>query len=89
VDCRYGGRLVGRLRAHGLTSLGAEAQMFLWESSSPGVAMLRASLDQLREALVEGQYVTLRQFAEDRARLYDPDRLVPSSMLWSAWGRRG
>jgi SAM-dependent methyltransferase len=88
VDRRYGRRLFGRLRAHGLASVGCEAQLSVWQSGSPGAQTLRASFEQLRESLVAGGYVSARQLEDDLARLDDPELMLPSPILWSAWGRR-
>lgn len=88
VDRRYGRLLFGRLRARGLTSVGAEARVFMCQSASPGASMLRANLEQLREALIDGKYLTRQQFDQDIARINDWDFMMPSSILWSAWGRR-
>lgn len=88
VDRRYGRLLSGRLRASGLTSVGAEAQLFMWQSGSAGIAMMRANFEQLRDAMIERNYITQQQFDNDLACLADPNFLTPSSILWSAWGRR-
>jgi SAM-dependent methyltransferase len=88
VNRRYGRLLFGRLRGHGLTSVGAEARVLMCHSASPGARMLRANLEQLREALIDGGHITQQQFDEDIARLEDPHFFTPSSTLWSAWGRR-
>jgi hypothetical protein len=88
VDRRWGRRLVGQLRAPGLADVGAEARAFMWRSGSAGIAMLRANFEQLREAMISAKYISKRQFEKDIARLDDPDFLVPSGVLWSAWGRR-
>ncbi len=88
VDRRYGRRLFVRLRAHGLASIGAEARAFMWQQGSPGAALLRATYEQLRGAMIDGKYITPQQFEEDVARLDDPDFLMPSATLWSGWGRR-
>lgn len=88
VDRRYGRRLFGRLRAHGLVDVGAEARIFMWECGSAGVAMLRANFEQLRDPMISGNYITQQQFEDDLARLVDEDFTVPSGILWSAWGRR-
>jgi SAM-dependent methyltransferase len=88
VDRRYGRRLFERLRAHGLVSVGAEGRTFMWQRGSPGSALLRATYEQLRGEMVDAGYITPQQFAEDVARLDDPDFLMPSAILWSAWGRR-
>ena len=88
VNRRYGRLLSGLLRARGLSSVGAEAQLFLWQSGSPGIAMMRANFEQLRERMIERNYITRQEFDGDLAQLDDPDLLMPSSILWSVWGRR-
>jgi SAM-dependent methyltransferase len=88
VDRLYGRRLFGRLRAHGLVSISGEARAFMWQRGSPGAALVRATYELLRGAMIDGNYITQQQFGEDVARLDDPDFLMPSAILWSAWGRR-
>jgi len=88
VDRRCGRRLFERLRAHGLVNLGSEARVFMWHRESPGTALVRATYELLRAAMIEANYVTPQQFEQDIARLDHPDFLMPSSILWSAWGRR-
>jgi hypothetical protein len=88
VNRRYGRLLSGLLRQKGLTDVGAAAQLLMWQSGSAGIAIMRANFEQLREAMIEGNYVTQQQFDDDLARLDDPSFMMPSSILWSAWGRR-
>jgi len=88
VDRLYGRLLFGRLRAHGLVSIGGEARAFMWQHGSPGASLVRATYELLRDAMVDSNYITPQQFEEDIARLEDPDFLMPSPILWSAWGRR-
>jgi SAM-dependent methyltransferase len=88
LNRRYGRLLSGLLRESGLTSVGASAQLFMWQSGSPGIAMMRANFEQLREAMIQANYITPQQFDEDLARLNNPSFMMPSSILWSAWGRR-
>jgi len=88
VNRRYGRLLPGLLRKSGLARLGASAQLFMWQSGSAGIAMMRANFEQLREAMIGANYITPLQFEEDLARLTNPSFMTPSSMLWSAWGRR-
>jgi hypothetical protein len=38
--------------------------------------------------MIDGNYITQQQFEDDIARLDDLDFIVPSGILWSAWGRR-
>ncbi len=88
VNRRYGRLLFRQLREHGLTNVGAEARVFMLQRGSPGVSMLRANYEQLRTAMVDGNYITPRQFEEDLAQLDNPYFMMPSGILWSAWGRR-
>lgn len=88
VDRRYGRLLPGLMRKGGLTNLGAEGQICVWQHASSGITMMRANFQQLREAMIQGNYITQQQFDEDLARLDDPNFMMPSSILWSAWGQR-
>jgi SAM-dependent methyltransferase len=85
---RYGRLLFGQLRAHGLISLGAEGRVFMWQRGSPGASLMRANYEHVRQALIEGDYVARQQLEEDLERLDDPGYMIPSPILWSAWGRR-
>jgi SAM-dependent methyltransferase len=88
VNRRYGRLLSSLLRARGLSSVGAEGQVFLWQGGSVGIALTRANLEELRETMIERKYITRQEFDTDLAQLADPDLLMPSSLLWSVWGRR-
>jgi len=88
VNRRYGRLLFGRLRAHRLTDVGAEGRMFMFQRGSSGASMLKANYEQLRTTMIDGNYITPRQFDEDLARLDDSNFMTPSGMLWSVWGRR-
>jgi SAM-dependent methyltransferase len=88
VDRRYGRLLYGRFRALGLGSLGAEARMSMVECGSPGAALLRASYERRRAAMIDAGYLTEQEFDQDVARLDEPGFLMPSPIMWTAWGRR-
>jgi len=88
VDRRYGRKLFASLRAHGLSQVSAEAQVFMFKGGSPGASLLKANLEQLRTPMIDGNYITSREFDEDLARLDDPNFMTPSGILWSAQGCR-
>jgi SAM-dependent methyltransferase len=88
VDRRFGRRLFGLLRTLGLVSVAAEGRTFMWSAGSPGPSLMRANYEQLRSAMTGAGYVTEQEFNQDIARLDDPNFLMPSPILWSAWGRR-
>jgi len=85
---RYGRLLFTRLRALGLTEVGAEARMFMVQSCSAGAALLRANYEQLHGTLIDSGYITEQEFSQDMACLDDPSFMMPSSIMWAAWGRR-
>jgi hypothetical protein len=78
VERRFGRLLYGRLRAHGLVEVGAEGRLFMWQSGSAGVSLMRANFEQLRGALIGARYVTEQEFDQDIAHLDDPDFMAPS-----------
>jgi 2-polyprenyl-3-methyl-5-hydroxy-6-metoxy-1,4-benzoquinol methylase len=85
---RYGRLLFGRLRAHGLVNVGAEARMFMVQRGSPGASLVRANYEQLRGAMIEAGYITAQEFDKDLAMLDEPDFMMPSSIMWAVWGCR-
>lgn len=86
-DRGYGRLLYGKLRAHGLMSVTAEARVFMCPGGSAGTSLVRANLEQLRDALIDGGYISREEFDQDLNRLNQPDFLMPSSVLWTARGR--
>jgi len=38
--------------------------------------------------LIDGGYISGQEFDRDIARLDDPSFMMPSPILWTAWGRR-
>lgn len=88
VDRRFGRRLFGLLRAHGLVSVAAEGRIFMWDSESPGASLRRWTYEQLRDAMIDAGYITEEEFDHDIARLDDPSFMMPSPLLWTTWGRR-
>jgi SAM-dependent methyltransferase len=88
VNRSYGRLLFGRLRAYGLADVGAEARASMWHRGSAGTAILRANFEQLREAMINRDYITPQQFEDDLSRLEHPEFMMPSGILWSVWGRR-
>jgi SAM-dependent methyltransferase len=87
-DGYFARRLFSRLRAHGLVDVGAEASMFIWQSGSRGVSLLCANYEQLHRSMIDAGYITEEEFDQDIARLNDPGFLMPSPIMWTAWGRR-
>jgi SAM-dependent methyltransferase len=88
VNRDFGRQLFGLLRAHGLTSVGAEGRTFMWSAGSAGLSLTRANYEQLQSAMMGAGYITEEEFKQDMARLDNPSFIMPSPILWAAWGRR-
>jgi len=88
VERRYGRLLPGRLRAHGLAEVGAEARIFMWQGGSAGASLMRANFQQLRADMIQAGYITEAEVEQDLARLKGFDFLTLSPIMWAAWGRR-
>ena len=88
VDPAFGRSLAKNLNARGLQNVSAEGRMLMWFGGSQGTRLMRANLEQLREAILESGAVTTAEFAEDIARLDQPDFMTPSPVMWSVAGRQ-
>jgi len=88
VDGRYGRLLFGRFRALGLAGVGADAQMSMVQPESHLARLLRASYERRRDAMIDGGYLTDEEFDRDLARMQADDFMMPSPIMWTAWGRR-
>ncbi|HEX7157744.1 MAG TPA: methyltransferase domain-containing protein [Edaphobacter sp.] len=88
VDQNFGRRLFGLLRTFGLADVAAEGRTIMWTAGSAGPSLLRSNFEQLRTAMIDAGYITQQEFEEDIARLDDPTFVMPSPVMWAAWGRR-
>jgi len=88
LDRRYGRLLFGRLRGLGLVDVGAEAHMSMVQAGSSMARLLRASYELRRRTMVDAGYLTEEDFDADLARLEADDFMMPSPIMWTAWGRR-
>jgi SAM-dependent methyltransferase len=88
VELRFGRLLYGRLRELGLAEVGAHARLSMGSGGSIEARLLRSNYCQLREAMIECGYITAKDLEHDLKRLDDPDFLILTPTLWSAWGRR-
>ncbi|HMI50792.1 MAG TPA: methyltransferase [Candidatus Saccharimonadales bacterium] len=88
VERRWGRLLYGRMRALGLVDVRAEARLSMWSGGSAGASLARANFEQLRDVLVASGLVTEEELQQDITRLDHPDFMMPSPIMWTAWGRR-
>jgi 2-polyprenyl-3-methyl-5-hydroxy-6-metoxy-1,4-benzoquinol methylase len=89
VDGRYGRLLFGRFRALGLAEVAAEGRIFMIQKGSAAARLLRASFELRRVAMQDAVYLTDGEFDQDMEFMENPQFMMPSPILWTAWGRRG
>lgn len=88
ADMRLGRSLPQRLRAAGLTDVGAEGRVLLWRGRSTGATLMRLNFEQLRDPILGTGQVTAEEYAADLVRLDDEGFEIRSPILWTAWGWR-
>ena len=88
VDLHCGRLLVHELKANGLVQLGVEATVSLWGGKSNGTSLMKLNYEEMREPMVTSGLITQQEFEADLKRIDEQDFLMPSPIMWSAWGRK-
>ena len=88
VNAGFGRALAGYLHDHGLERISAEGRMLMSQGKSLWTQLMKANLEQLRDAILETGLVTAPEFEDDLARLNQEDFMTPTSVMWSVAGRR-
>jgi hypothetical protein len=88
VNAGFGRTLAGHLKARGLEGISAEGRMLMSQGKSLGTDLMKANLEQLREAILATGLVTQIEFEGDLARLDQEDFMTPSPVMWSVAARR-
>jgi SAM-dependent methyltransferase len=88
VNAGFGRALAGHLRTRGLEGISAEGRMLMTQGKSLGTHLMKANLEQLREAILATGLVTQPEFEGDLARLDQEDFMTPSPVMWSVSARR-
>jgi len=88
VDGRYGRLLLARFRALSLDDIEAVGSMVMVQNGSPAASLLQASYELRRMAMDEAGYLSDDEFDRDLARLTEPGFMMPSPILWTAWGKK-
>ena len=88
VNLGFGRTLAGHLRARGMESISAEGRMLMTQGRSLGTDLMKANLEQLRDAILASDPVTPLEFEEDLARLDKENFMMPSPVMWSVAARR-
>lgn len=87
VNLRCGRLLPQELQANGLVGIGAEANISIWNGDSAGTDLFKLSCQELREPILGSGLISQEEFEADLRRVDGSDYLMPSPMMWTAWGR--
>lgn len=88
VDAEFGRALAGHLASRGMQDLFAEGRLLMCQGRSAGARLMKANLEQLREAILATGQVTDSDFEDDLARLEQDDYLAPLPVMWSVSARK-
>ena len=87
VELRYGRWLPRQLRNLGLVNVGAEASASVWQGDSPGTRLYKLAFEELADPILRSGLISEAEFETDMRRLDELDFLMPSPMMWTAWGQ--
>lgn len=87
-DGYYGRRLVGHVRARGLTDLAAEGRLFMFGGGTNGADLTRAAISQTRAEMMAAGSITEAEIEHDLLRLNSADFMMPSGIMWAVRARR-
>ena len=87
IELRYGRWLSRQLRQLGLSNVGAEASVSMWQGDSPGTRLYKLSFEELADPILRSGLISEAEFETNMRRLDDWDFVMPSPMMWTAWGR--
>jgi len=87
VELRYGRWLPQQLRRLGLCNVGAEASASVWQGDSPGTRFYKLGLEELADPILRSGLISEVEFVTEMRRLDELDFLMPSPMMWTAWGQ--
>jgi SAM-dependent methyltransferase len=88
ADARSGRLLHGKFCTLGLTEVGAEGRMLMFDRANGGTEILRVNFEQVGPRLIASGLIDKEQLRSDLARLDDADFAMPSPIMWSVRGRR-
>jgi SAM-dependent methyltransferase len=88
VDLHCGRLLAHELKMHGLMQVGVEATASLWGGKSTGTGLMKLHFEEMREPMVSSGLISREEFDADLKRIDEEDFLMPSPMMWTAWGMK-
>ena len=88
VNARYGRLLLARFRTLALEESEAEGRVVMVQSGTTAAALLKASYELRRTAMIDAGYLSDNEFDSDLERLAEPGFMMPSPILWTAWGKK-
>jgi SAM-dependent methyltransferase len=83
VDLGYGRRLASLMRSRGLENVRAEGSLSMWQGGSVGARFVKATYQELREALLQTGALSEQEFEQDLEKLEDRGFICPSPIMWT------
>jgi SAM-dependent methyltransferase len=88
VDLHCGRLLAHELKTNGLVQVGVEATVSLWGGQSPGTELMNLNFDEMRGPMISSGLISEEEFEADLKLINEQDFLMPSPIMWTAWGRK-
>ena len=88
VDLHCGRLLAHELKANRLVQIGVDATVSLWGRKSIGTKLMKLHFEEIREPMISSGLISQEEFEADLKRIDEEDFLMPSPMMWTAWGRK-
>ena len=88
MDMSWGRSLYRRLVAAGLVSVGMHGHIDLWSGNSSGARLDAVNFTQVRDEALRNGLVTPEEIDRMLSLLGDPEFVVASPVMFSAWGQR-
>ena len=88
VDLHCGRLLAHELKANRLVHVGVTATVSLWGGKSIGTKLMKLHFEEMREPMISSGLISQEEFDADLKRIDEEDFLMPSPMMWTAWGRK-
>lgn len=87
-DPTLGRSLFQRLQNLGLTNIGAEGYLTIWNGGSPGSRIDRANFEQIRDEVVNAGLMSYQDVDRVLEILDDPTFFFSTPIMMSVWGQK-
>jgi 2-polyprenyl-3-methyl-5-hydroxy-6-metoxy-1,4-benzoquinol methylase len=76
------------LKANGLVQVGVEATGSFWGGKSARTELMKLNFEEMHEPMISSGLISQEEFEAGLRRIGEQDFLLPSPIMWTAWGRK-